>query len=44
MSGNILDTILEELKEINEKQSRILERLKASGIFETGMGKNFLIF
>ena len=28
MSGNILDSILEELKEINKKQSSILERLE----------------
>ena len=28
MSGNILDSILEEIKEINKKQSSILERLE----------------
>jgi len=41
MSGNILDSILEELKEINKKQSSILERLEALGIssLEAGMGK-----
>jgi len=29
MSGNILDRILDELKEINEKQSKILGSLEA---------------
>ena len=28
MSGNILDSILEELRDINKKQSSILERLE----------------
>ena len=44
MSGNILDTILEELKGINKKQSRILKRLQVLGIssLEEVMSKDLL--
>ena len=46
MSGNILDFILGELKEINKKQSRILEKLNVVEEYlnvsnlKGGMGKN----